>query len=246
MFEILIIVLCLFINAFLVCLETAFIATSRSSLRELARHGEKQAKSLLYRRENPERTLSTLQLGITFFAAFAAAIGGAGAEESITPWLISNFGIKENFATIISLYIVVLPLIYINVVIGELVPKMLAMQNPMYFAIASAPCLHWVGRIINPFVKVFEWSTKKIIDFFHTRRWIKRMPEHKETTIGLEDLSAPSKQYVINIIKIEKTTVRENFLEWPQVVAVDEKQTLEQVENTIICLRPHTVACSYQ
>ena len=234
MFEILIIAICLIMNAFLVCLETAFIATSRSSLRELVRHGEEKAKLLLHQRENPERTLSTLQLGITFFAAFAAAIGGVGAEGSITPWLITHLGIKENFATIISLYIVVLPLIYLNVVIGELVPKMLALQNPMYFAMASAPWLYWISSIINPFLKIFEWSTKKIIGFFYARGWIKKIPVHEETAIGIEGLSAPSKQYVLNIIKIEKTTVREILLEWPQVVSVDEKQTLEQVENTII------------
>lgn len=234
MFEILIIALCLSINAFLVCLETAFIATSRSSLRELARHGDDRAKSLLFLRENPERTLSTLLLGITFFASFAAAIGGAGAEESISPWLISYLGIKENFATIISLYIVVVPLIYMNVVIVELVPKMLAMRNPTYFALASAPWLHWVVRFIKPFVIIFEWSTKKIIDFFHKRRWIKGMPADEESSIGLEDLSVPSKQYVINIIKINTTTVKEILLEWLEVGSVDENQTLEQVENTII------------
>lgn len=237
MFEILIITLCLFINAFLVCLETAFIATSRSSLRELARHGDDKAKSLLFLRKNPERTLSTLLLGITFFASFAAAIGGAGAEESISPWLISHFGIRENFATIISLYIVVVPLIYINVVIVELVPKMLAMRNPTYFALASAPWLHWVDRFIKPFVIIFEWSTKKILDFFYKRRWIKGMPaeeEEEESSIGLENLSVPSKQYVINIIKIETTTVKEILLEWQEVGSVNESQTLEQVENTII------------
>ena len=234
MFEIIIIALCLFINAFLVCLETAFIATSRSSLRELARHGDDKAKSLLFLRENPERTLSTLLLGITFFASFAAAIGGAGAEESISPWLISNFGIKENFATIISLYVIVVPLIYINVVIVELVPKMLAMRNPMYFALASAPWLHWVVRFIKPFVIIFEWSTKKIIDFFYKRRWIKGKSAEEESSIGLEDLSMPSKQYVINIIKIETTTVKEILLEWLEVGSVDKNQTLEQVENAII------------
>lgn len=234
MFEILIIALCLLINAFLVCLETAFIATSRSSLRELARQGDNKAKSLLFLRENPERTLSTLLLGITFFASFAAAIGGAGAEESISPWLISHFGIKENFATIISLYIVVVPLIYVNVVIVELVPKMLALRNPMYFALTSAPWLYLVSRFIRPFAVIFEWSTKKIIDFFHKRSWIKGMPVDEESSLGLEDLSVPSKQYVLNIIKIETTMVKEIMLEWPEVGIVDENQTLEQVENTII------------
>ena len=234
MFEILIIIICLLINALLVCLETAFIATSRSSLRELVRHGNEKAKSLLFLRDNPEHTLSTLQLGLTFFASFAAAIGGAGAEESISPWLMSHFGIRENFATIIALYVVVVPLIYVNVVIGELVPKMLALRNPMYFALAFAPWLQWVSYFINPFVIIFECATKKIMAFFHNSAWIKRIPVHEESSIGLEDLSVPHKQYVLNLIGIEKTTAKEILLEWPEVVSVEGHQTPVQVENTII------------
>lgn len=232
MLSILVIVFCLIINAFLVSLETAFVATSRSSLRELVRRGDEKAKSLLFLRENPERTLSTLQLGMTFFASFAAAIGGVGADESISPWLVFHFGIRESIATIIALYIVVVPLIYLNVVIGELVPKMLALRNPLYFSLAAAPWLYWVSRVIYPFAAIFEWSTKQIVAFFHN--WIKKIPIHEEPTIGLEELSAPSQQYVLNIIKIEKTTVKEILLEWPEAVYVDQNQSLEQVENIII------------
>lgn len=234
MFEILVIVVCLSINAVLVTMETAFIATSRSSLRELVRHGDEKAKSLLYLRENPERTLTILQMGMTFFASFAAAIGGAGAEESISPWLRTHFGIRENLATFLALYIIVVPLIYANVVIGELVPKMLALRNPLYFATASAPWLYWVSRIINPFVIIFEWSTKKIIAFFHKMRWIPGAPIYEESLLGIEGLSAPSKQYILNIVKIEKTTVKEILLEWAEVISANESQSLEQIENTII------------
>lgn len=234
MFEILVILICLLINGLLVGLETAFVATSRSSLRELVRHGDEKVKSLLFMREHPERTLSTLQLGITFFGAFAAAIGGAGAEESLSPMLKAYLGITENVATVLSLYIVVVPLIYANVVMGELVPKMLALRNPLYFATASAPWLYWVSRIINPFVVIFEWSTKKIIGAFHLWGWMKGIPAYEETTIGLEDLSASSEQYVVNIVKIEKTTVLEILLEWAEVISVDVNQSLEQVENKII------------
>jgi len=234
MFEILIIVLCLLINAIIVCLETAFIATNRSSLRELVRQGDENAKLLLSLRENPERTLSVLQLGMTFFAFFAAAIGGAGAEESLSPWIRSYLGLGEGFATILSLYIVVVPLIYINVVIGELVPKVLALRNPLYFASLSAPWLIWVSRFINPFAVLFEWSTKNIIAFFHYIGLTKKIPVHEESSTGFDHLSAPNKEYIVNIVGIEKTTVNEILLDWAEVVTVEEDQTLEQVEHTII------------
>lgn len=217
----------------MVGLETAFIATSRSSLRELVRHGDEQVKSLLSLREHPERTLSTLQLGMTFFAFFAAAIGGAGAEDHITPWLISNLNIPENLATILSLYVVVVPLIYANVVIGELVPKTLVMRNPLYFATVTAPWLYRACIIINPFAALFEWSTKKILHFFHKRRWIKEAITPQEL-LGIGDISPLNKQYILNIVKIETTTVKEIMLPLQEIVATNVNDVLEQVENVII------------
>lgn len=228
--EIFIIILCLMINAVLVGIETAFIATSRSALRDLAKQGDEKAKSLLSLREHPERTLSTVQLGITFFAFFAAAIGGVAADESLSPWLKAHFGIKGSFATIVSLYFVVLPLIYANLVISELVPKMVALRNPLYFALQSAPWLLKSSRLMYPFVFILEWSTRKVAAFFH--RWIHEAPVHLETSI--EDLSLQNKQYVINIVAIEKTTVREIMLAWKAVVLTEWHKTVEEVENTII------------
>lgn len=239
MFEIFIILICLIINAFLASAETAFISVSKPTLRELVKQGDLRAKQILLLRENPERTLSIIQVGITFVGAFAAAIGGAGAEEIITPWIIANFQLNEFIAEIISLILVVVPLTYVSVVIGELVPKTLALRRPLFMASVSAPWLQKISVLISPVITLFEWSTKKILDSFPQKHVISEDHTQEGQSVELNILSAPNRQYVFNILKIEKTTVKEILVNWSEVIYLENHQSKEQVENTII-LSAHT------
>jgi putative hemolysin len=239
MFELIIIVSCLLINALLSASETAFIAVSKPALRELIRQGNEKAKLLFSLRENPERTLAITQIGITFLGAFAAAVGGAGAEEVMSPWLVANLGIKQKMAEILSLFIIVVPLTYINVVIGELVPKTLALRRPMFIASTSAPWLHRISRLIGPIVTLFEWSTKKIVNSFPKKHVFNESHAHDETIAGFETLTESSKQYVLNLVKIENTTVKEILVPWSEVIYLKYDQSLKEVEH-IFATSGHT------
>lgn len=234
MFELLVIIICLLINAILAGAETAFIAVSRPALRELARQGSDQAKVLFSLRENPERTLSVIQVGITFVGALAAAVGGAGAEESITPWLVAQFGLREGFAEVIAMLAVVIPLTYISVVIGELVPKTIALRRPLFLAFKTGPWLHLISRTIDPVVSLLEWSTKKIVNLFPAEHTVHEELSQQVSSLELNVLSAPNRQYVLNLFKIEKTTVKDVLVGWDEVTFVEDTQTLEQVESAII------------
>lgn len=231
MLEVAIIIICLMINGFLAGSETSFIALNRQTLRNLIKNGDEKAKLLLHLRETPERTLSVIQIGITFVGAFAAAIGGAGAEESISPWLIKNFGITDTLAEITAIFFVVIPLTYASVVLGELVPKTLALRRPIYVARLTAPWLNFIDHYIGPIISLFEASTKKILDLFPKRH---TASEEKETP-SIEDMLSPlNKQYIMNMVKIERTAVREIFLEWKEVSFIDVKNSVQEVEITLL------------
>lgn len=234
MVEVFIIFICLIINALLASSETAFIAVNKPTLRELVRQGDQKAKQLLLLRENPERTLSIIQVGITFVGAFAAAIGGAGAEEMISPWIVQTFKLNEFIAEIFSLILVVIPLTYVSVVIGELVPKTLALRRPLFIASIAAPWLQKISTLISPLITLFEWSTKKILNSFPQKHVISEEHVQENSPIELNVLSASNRQYVFNILKIEKTTLKEIFLNWSEVIFIEDHQTQEQIENTII------------
>lgn len=234
MTEFFVIVICLIINAFLASAETAFIAVSRPTLRALIRQGNEKAKTLLSLHENPERTLSIIQVGITFVGALAAAVGGAGAEETITPWLITHYGLNRALAETLAMLAIVTPLTYVSVVLGELVPKTFALRRPLFLAFKTAPWLSLISRFISPIVGFLEWSTKKIVNLFPAEHIKREENPNPENPLELNLLSAPNRQYVLNIFKIEKTTIQNVMVRWSEVTFVEDYQTLDQVENIII------------
>jgi putative hemolysin len=166
MTEIVVVFICLLLNALFAGYEMAFVSVPRSELRGLARAGNKEAKSLLSLRENPERTLSVIQVGITLVGAVAAAVGGSGAGEFIEPYFVKKFDLSEGVAEGLSVALVVIPITYLSVVVGELVPKTLALRNPAKIVLSGAMALFLADRILSPIISLLEWSTKKILKIF--------------------------------------------------------------------------------
>lgn len=231
MLEITVIIICLIVNAFLAGSETSFIALNRQVLRNLVKNGDEKARLLLQLRETPERTLSVIQIGITFVGAFAAAVGGAGAEESISPWIIETFGMGDTFGEIFSIFLIVIPLTYASVVFGELVPKTLALRRPMFIARLTAPWLNFFGRCIGPIITIFEISTKKILEIIPKQHTVS---EEKENPSIEEMVSPENKQYIMNMVKIERTFIKEIFLDWKEVAYIEENDSLADVDAALV------------
>src|SRR5690606_23156012 len=135
---------------------------------------------------NPERTLSIIQIGITVVAAVAAAVGGASAAKNLKPYLMQNLNLSPFPAEILSILGAVIPITYLSVVVGELVPKTLALRIPMTIVLAGAPVLFFADRGLSPLVTVLEWSTKQILRLFQ-----KRTPKETrdQETIELDSMS---------------------------------------------------------
>jgi putative hemolysin len=247
MLELLIIPLCLLLNALLAGAEIAFVAVNKPLLRELVRQSHTQAQLLLRLRENPERTLSVVQIGITLVGSLAGAVGGAGAEEMLSPRLEKSLGLGEATADTIAIVLVVLPLTYLTVVLGELVPKSLALRNSLGFALRAAPWLSLFDKLFGPIVTLFEWSTKLVLTLLgllRFRRFTRATTSETEqeaqmsdagiSAISLETLSSEHRQYVINLVNLERKRVRDIYLPWQHVVYVHHTQPVEEIQTTIL------------
>ena len=230
--EWLVVVVCLFLNALLAAAEIAFVTLTRAQLREVAKSGKKAAKTLLELRENPERTLSVMQIGISLVGALAAAVGGAEAQDSIAPYFQQRFNMPENYASVLSLLTVVVPITIMSVIFGELVPKTLALRNPLRIALWSARWLMALDKIFLPIVDLLEWSTKLILRLFFARS--RQAPPAPET-VELDQLSSQARQYVLNLVGVEKKRVREVMLPWTQVDHIYFSQSIQEVE--VVALR---------
>jgi len=233
MIELLIIFVCLFFQAFFAAFEMAFVALTRSRLKEMAKSGNATAVRLARLRQNPERTLSALQIGVTLVGALAAAVGGAQAYERLSPHLVEQLHIQTVTANFLAVVLVVIPLTMVNVVFAELVPKTLALRSPLKIALFATRWLILLDRLFLPFVDVLEWTTKKIL------HWV--FPRHRQDesslsadSVELDQLSAQARQYVLNLVAIEKKRVKDVSLPWAQVDYVSPEDSIQHVETVVL------------
>ncbi len=232
MFEVIIVFMCLFINAVLSCVEMAFVTVSRPHLKKLAADGDLLAKKVLNLKSNPERVLSVLQIGITLVGAISAAVGGAGAEEAISPYFQSQWGLSDDSAEALAIVAVVLPLTFFSVVIGELVPKTLALKFPMRFAKLGGTFLHLLDKFFSPIVFLLELSTRIILSPFLKRLGKEKVAE-VSGTIEIDNLTEAHKQYVLNLIEVDKRKVKDILLPWNLVTKVNKQDRPFEVLDVI-------------
>jgi putative hemolysin len=230
--EILVISICLFLNALFAAYEMAFVSIPRSELRSLAKAGSKSAQKLLSLRENPERTLSIIQIGITLVGVIAAAIGGAGAGETLEPYFIQTFGLSERAAETLSVLLVVIPITYLNVVVGELVPKTLALRNPTKIVLKGAKPLFLADRLLSPVITALEWSTKQILKTFFQKS--KTQLPLDNAPIEIDMFSPVHQKFMLNMADIEKKRIKDIMLPWAQVVVVQKSATMEEIMQVVV------------
>jgi putative hemolysin len=233
MVELLIVSACLLLNALLAAYEMAFVSVSRPELRALARSGNTYAKTLLHLREHPERTLSIIQVGITAVGAIAAAVGGAGASDNIEPFFSQQLGLGESTSELIAVLLVVVPITYLSVVIGELVPKSLALRNPLKIVLAGARWIALADRVLAPIVQLLEWSTKRILSTFFKVQETKTS-EATHGTIEIDSLSPQHQKYIMNLVQIEQRRIKEIMIPWSQVSTVNSAEQYDAITAVIV------------
>lgn len=229
--EIIIVALCLAVNAFLSAFEMAFVSVPKIELRRLAREGNKLAAKLLPLRDFPERTLSVIQIGITLVGAVSAAVGGAGASESIEPFFRIKLGMSEHSAEVISIVLVVIPITYLSVVVGELVPKTLALRSPAKITLLGGRFVLIADRVLGPVISLLEVSTQFIVSTFFKGAHGTHKPE--ESAVELTHFTTQHRQFMMNMAGIEKKLVKDFFVPWDKVVHVDMNETLANVIQLI-------------
>ncbi|MES2594030.1 MAG: hemolysin family protein [Verrucomicrobiota bacterium] len=167
MTELVIIIVLLVFNGLFAMAEIAIVSAKRARLQERAEKGSSGARMALKLAENPERFLSTVQIGITLVGVLAGAFGGASLSAYVEPWLKEiPWAWMAGKEDEIAFGIVVAFITYLSLIIGELVPKSLALRNPEGIACFMAGPMDWISRIGSPVVWVLELSTRSVLGLF--------------------------------------------------------------------------------
>jgi len=160
--EALIILLLIGVNGVLALAEVAVVASRRARLQQRAKAGDRGARAALDLAESPTRFLATVQIGITLIGVLAGAFGGATLSEEIAAYLKSVPALSAH-AEPISLGIVVLAITYLSLVVGELVPKRIAMHNPERAASLVAAPMKRLSVLASPLVWILSVSTEAVV-----------------------------------------------------------------------------------
>ncbi len=162
-YELGVIVLMLVFNAIFAAYEMGLASISRARISILANEHKKGAAEAAFMKDRMEASLAVIQLGITLFAAIAAAAGGIGAQAAFAPYLVQTWHISMAFAQVIAVAFIIIPLTLATIIFAELVPKMFALNNKEWIVLRLSPIMKIIAQTIAPFVSIIEYIVKKAV-----------------------------------------------------------------------------------
>jgi putative hemolysin len=219
-------------NAVFVAAEYALITGRRSRLEERAERGGRGARTALRLMDDPVRFISTVQVGITIFAILLGAIGEPLLSGLMEPPLSNTAAFLISFAI----------LTYLSVVLGELVPKAVALQKAEPLAIALAIPLDWLARIAYPLVWVLERSSNAVLRVLrvkpapagmiaYTREDIRHSVAAAEDVGELEEAEEEMLYKVFDFASKEVSAV---MVPRPEVVAIAAEMPPEEALRAVV------------
>jgi len=236
--ELVILALLILINGLFALSEMAIVSARKTRLQQRAQEGDRKAGTALELTNDPNQFLATVQVGITLVGILAGAFGGATLAEEMAdlltrvPWLATYGGA-------IGVGIVVLITTYLTLVMGELVPKRLAMSNPEQLASAIAPAMRTLSRLASPVVRLLSFSTDLVIRLLGTKEGGRAPVSEEEIRLLLEQgtevgIFEPEEQEVVeHAFELADQTVNLLMTPRPEVVWLDISDPLDQILETI-------------
>ena len=168
MTEALIILFLILANGLFSMSEFAIISSGRVRLAKSAQSGDRGAQGALWLVDDLDRFLYVNQVGVTLVGILAGAIGGATASRALATWIATVPALRP-FATTIALVLVALVITYITLILGELVPKRVALSNPERIASLVSRPMRSVAWLFRPVVWLLSKSTELVLRFFGVR-----------------------------------------------------------------------------
>ncbi len=220
------------LNAFFAATEIALISLNEKKVRSLAEDGDKKACKMLKIIEEPTKFLSTIQVGITLAGFLGSAFAADNFAEKLTGAIVSAFHISaKHVETIdtISVIIITLILSYFTLVLGELVPKRIAMRHKEKLAGGVCGIVSVLTSMLKPIIWFLSASTNVVLRLFGID------PNEKEEAVSEEEivvmldagadegtLKQDDVEYIKNVFKLERLSAADVMTQRSSVVAVPE------------------------
>ncbi|MBI5968119.1 MAG: HlyC/CorC family transporter [Deltaproteobacteria bacterium] len=235
--EIFLIAILILLNGYLSGTEIAVVTARKSHIKQMAESGKKNAKIFLKLKEEPDRFLATIQIGITVVGVLASAIGGAAAIEVIKPAL-QKVPIKAISAASdpLAIGIVVVIITYFSLIFGELVPKSIALAYPETIGLWTARSINMFSKGSAIFVKILTFSTAIVLSPFGRKPFTERAyvtEEEVKSLIkegGKHGVFEPTEEKILqSVFEFTDMSAKEVMVPDTQVVAIQIDQTPQEI-----------------
>ncbi|MCB0770015.1 MAG: HlyC/CorC family transporter [Flavobacteriales bacterium] len=226
--EVLVIVFLTLVNSFFSLSEIALVSVKPSRIQALADKGSKRAKTILQLLDDPEGFLSSVQVGITLIGIISGAYGGATLTDDLQSTLV-QWPALAPYAHDLAMVCVIGSITYFTIVVGELVPKTIAMSDPQRIALVVAPIIKGFAAVTYPIVRLFALSTTLVMKLIPVRtRTNERMSADELRAI----LRTANMQGVIDK---ESSQAHQNLLRFNEHVArtlMTHRSQVEWIDST--------------
>ncbi len=239
--EIFLISILILFNGYLSGTEIAVVTARKSHIQQMAESGKRNAKIFLRLKEEPDRFLATIQIGITAVGVLASAVGGATAVKIIKP-LLQGLPIKfiSLAAEPIAIGMVVVIITYFSVIFGELVPKSIALMHPETIGLWTAKSIDLFSKATSIFVKLLTFSTSLVLLPFGRKPFTERAYISEEEVRwlikegGKHGIFEPTEEKILqSVFEFTEMSAKEVMVPHTQIIAIQIDQSPQEILSLI-------------
>jgi putative hemolysin len=243
--ELAIVMALIVVNGFFAGAEIALVALRKTRLQELIDRGSRAAVAALALRDQPERFLATVQVGVTVVSATAAVVGGDVFADRLTPWFAEIPPIAAHAHTV-ALAVVVALVSYLSIIVGELVPKSLALREAERYALMVARPLLWLSYLARPLVWLLTVSSNLILkpfgdrtNFTEARYSAEEIQQLVEDATKSGSLHPETAELASRAIEFPELTAAEVMVPRRKVIMLQRNAPLDEIVR-VVTSYPHT------
>ena len=241
LFETVLIAILILLNGYLAGTEIAVVTARKSHIKELAESGNKNAQVFLKLKEEPDRFLATIQIGITTVGVLASAVGGVAAVKVIEPFLRAlPLSWLTHAAQPIAIGIVVVLITYFSLIFGELIPKSIALMHPETIGLWTAKSIDTFSKFASIFVKILTFTTSIILSPFGRKTFTERAYVTEEEVKmlikegGQHGIFEPTEEKMLHsVFEFTDISVKEVMVPDTRMVSIPIDLSLKEIMSLI-------------
>jgi putative hemolysin len=237
--EILILILLIVANGVFSMAEMAVISARKARLRQRVEEGDKGAVIAMSLAEKPTRFLSTVQIGITLIGIMSGAFGGATIADELGVYF-AQYELLAPYSEAIGVAVVVVVVTYFSLVIGELVPKRIALNNPEKLAASLAGPMLFISRLAMPVVAFLSFSTDTLLRLLGIRPANEPAVTEEEIKILIDEgrqsgvFEDVEQKIVERVFRLSDRTVNSMMTHRSEIITLDVEDPFEDTMKKII------------